>query len=83
MASEARPARHKSAALPLTLAYAALIFYASLYPFSDWRDQGIAPWAFLTAPLPRWWTGFDVTSNVLGYAPLGFLAALAALRTGR
>ncbi|QHJ01559.1 VanZ family protein [Xylophilus rhododendri] len=61
----------------------ALIVYASLYPFGEWRDQGIAPWAFLGAPLPRWWTGFDVTANVLGYAPLGFLLALAALRSGR
>ena len=81
MASEARPARHKSAALPLTLAYAALIFYASLYPFSDWRDQGIAPWAYLTAAWPKYWTGFDFGVNVAGYAPLGFLAALAVLRT--
>ncbi|WP_082448206.1 VanZ family protein [Xylophilus sp. Leaf220] len=79
-----RPGRGlQTSAWPLALAYAVLVVYASLYPFDGWRDQGIAPWAFLTAPLPRWWTGFDVTSNVLGYAPLGFLAALAALRTGR
>ncbi|MGJ7582134.1 VanZ family protein [Variovorax sp. RHLX14] len=74
-------ARHKSAALPLTLAYAALIFYASLYPFADWRDQGIAPWAYLTAAWPKYWTGFDFGVNVAGYVPLGFLAALAVLRT--
>jgi VanZ family protein len=71
---------HRSAALPLALAYAALIVYASLYPFGDWRDQGIMPWAFVTAPLPRYWTGFDVGVNVVGYVPLGFLLALAALR---
>ncbi len=74
-------ARHKSAALPLTLAYAALIVYASLYPFADWRDQGIAPWAYLTAAWPKYWTGFDFGINVAGYVPLGFLAALAVLRT--
>lgn len=73
--------RHKSAALPLTLAYAALIVYASLYPFADWRDQGIAPWAYLTAAWPKYWTGFDFGVNVAGYVPLGFLAALAVLRT--
>ncbi|XAH24141.1 VanZ family protein [Xylophilus sp. GW821-FHT01B05] len=73
----------KTVAWPLALAYAALIVYASLYPFFDWRDQGIVPWAFLAAPLPRWWTWFDVVSNVLGYAPLGFLLGLAALRSGR
>lgn len=77
------PPPPRTAAGPLALAYMALIVYASLYPFGEWRDQGIAPWAFLWAPLPRWWTGFDVTANVLGYGPLGFLLALAALRSGR
>jgi len=74
-------APHKSAALPLTLAYAALIVYASLYPFADWRDQGLAPWSYLAAPWPRYWTGFDFGINVAGYVPFGFLAALAVLRT--
>jgi VanZ family protein len=75
--------QHKSAALPLALAYAALIVYASLYPFADWRDQGIAPWAYLSAPWPKYWTGFDFAVNVAGYVPFGFLCALAVLRTGR
>lgn len=69
-----------TAARPLSWMYAALIAYASLYPFEGWRDQGIAPWVYLTAPLPKYWTRFDVVSNVLGYAPLGFLLALARLR---
>ena len=72
---------HKTAAWPLALTYAALIVYASLYPFEDWRAVGIAPWTFLAAPLPRYWTGFDVAANLLGYGPLGFLLALSALRT--
>jgi VanZ family protein len=72
-----------TAAWPLVWIYAVLIVYASLYPFDNWRIQGIAPWAFLTAPLPRYWTGFDVWSNVAGYAPLGFLLALALNRTLR
>jgi VanZ family protein len=74
---------HKTSAWPLALAYSGLIVYASLYPFSNWRDQGVGPWLFLSAPLPRYWTGFDVVANVLGYVPLGFLLALSALRTGR
>jgi VanZ family protein len=74
---------HKTAAWPLALVYAGLIVYASLYPFADWRNQGIAPWDFLLASWPRYWTGFDVGSNVLGYIPLGFLLTLSALRTGR
>lgn len=60
-----------------------LVVYASLYPFGDWRNQGIWPFDFLTAPLPRYWTGFDVGVNLLGYAPLGFLLALAVLRSRR
>ncbi len=74
---------HKTSAWPLALAYVGLIVYASLYPFSAWRDQGIVPWAFLSSALPKYWTGFDVVSNVLGYMPLGFLLVLSALRTGR
>ena len=59
----------------------ALVVYASLYPFSGWRDQGIAPWQFMVSPLPpKYWTGFDVVSNVLGYVPLGFLLALSFVR---
>lgn len=69
-----------TAARPLSWIYAALIVYASLYPFEGWRDQGIAPWAYLMTPLPKYWTRFDVISNVLGYAPLGFLLALTRLR---
>jgi len=75
------PLQRTTAAWPLAWVYAILIVYASLYPFDNWRIQGIAPWAFLTAPLPKYWTGFDVLSNVLGYAPLGFLLALAMHRT--
>ncbi|MFT3719057.1 VanZ family protein [Pseudorhodoferax sp.] len=74
---------HKTSAWPLALAYLGLVVYASLYPFEGWRDQGIAPWAFLGAPLPRWWTWFDVQVNVAGYAPLGFLLALSGLRSRR
>jgi VanZ family protein len=72
----------KTVAWPLSWFLICLIVYASLYPFSDWRDQGISPFGFLTAPLPKYWTGFDVTINMLGYAPLGFLLALTALRSG-
>jgi VanZ family protein len=74
---------HKSSAWPLALVYGGLIFYASLFPFSGWRDQGVAPWFFLTAPLPKYWTGFDVVANLVGYMPLGFFLVLSALRTGR
>ncbi|NVO05533.1 MAG: VanZ family protein [Rhodoferax sp.] len=74
---------HKTAATPLALIYAVLIVYASLYPFSDWRDQGMDAWAFLLAPPSHYWTWFDVGINVLGYIPFGGLLALSALRAGR
>ena len=73
----------KTTAWPLALVFICLIVYASLYPFSQWRDQGISPLQFLTAPLPRYWTGFDVGINMAGYTPLGFLLALSALRSRR
>ncbi|MDR7379009.1 VanZ family protein [Rhodoferax ferrireducens] len=74
---------HKTSAWPLALLYAGLVVYASLYPFDGWRDQGIEPWFFITAPWPKYWTGFDVATNLAGYAPLGFLLALSGLRSGR
>lgn len=76
-------AAHKTVAWPLAQVYAALVVFASLFPFTGWRAQGIAPDVFLWARLPPpYWTRFDVAINVLGYAPLGFLLALALLRTG-
>ena len=74
---------HKTAASPLALIYAGLIVYASLYPFADWRDQGMDAWSFLLAPWPRYWTWFDVALNVVGYVPFGCLLALSGLRSGR
>jgi hypothetical protein len=61
--------------------YVALVAYASLYPFSNWRDQDIAPWAYFFAPIPRYWSGFDVAINIVGYLPLGGLLVLLTLRT--
>ncbi|MFN8955530.1 MAG: VanZ family protein, partial [Burkholderiales bacterium] len=73
--------RRTSAAWPLFCIYAVLIVYASLYPFDNWRFQGVVSWSFLTEPWPRYWTGFDVMSNALGYAPLGFLLAVSLHHT--
>ena len=59
--------------LYLALAYAGLIVYASLHPFYGWRDLGVSPFAFLDAAWPRYWTVFDLVTNVIAYLPLGFL----------
>lgn len=77
------PATRRTIAAPLALCWLALIVYASLYPFSGWRSQDMAPWAYLSAPWPRYWTWFDVWTNLVGYVPLGFLFALALARSGR
>ena len=68
--------------MPLALLFAALVVYASLYPFEGWRWPGASLMAFVSASLPRYWTGFDVGANLVGYGPLGFLLALALLRSG-
>jgi VanZ family protein len=73
---------HKSAAWPLAWVYVGLIVYASLYPFGPWRDAGVLPWTYWMAPTPRYWTGFDVTINLVGYMPLGALLALGLVRSG-
>lgn len=59
------------------LAYLLLIVYASWFPFSGWRSSGLSPFAFLNLQMPRWWTGFDVMVNVVGYMPFGVLLVLA------
>jgi VanZ family protein len=58
-------------------AYALLVVCASLAPWSGWQDRGLDPFAFVTAPWPRYLTAFDLTVNVLAYLPLGALGALA------
>ena len=73
---------HKTAA-SLPGADVCALSYASLYPFAEWRNQDILPWAFLAAPFPRYWTRFDVAINIMGYVPLGSMLALSALRSGR
>lgn len=58
--------------------YTALIVYASWFPFSGWRSLGLGPLDYLGDPFPKYWTVFDVVTNVLGYMPFGALAVLAA-----
>lgn len=76
--------RQRSAAAPLALVYAALVLYASLYPFVGWRwPPGPTLGALLALPWPPWRDPFDVWSNVLGYMPLGALLYVAMVRAGR
>ncbi len=59
------------------LAYLLLIVYASLYPFTGWQNMGLPLQTYLMAGLPRYWTGFDVGINILGYIPLGILTVFS------
>ena len=61
----------------LLLAYVLLVMYASLHPFSGWRDKGAGAFAFLAGALPRYITAFDLVTNFAAYLPLGFFALLA------
>ena len=59
------------------LMYTLLIVYASWYPFAGWRDMGLQPWDYLWARLPYYWTGFDLWTNIVGYAPFGAFTVFA------
>ena len=74
---EATPAAPSTFARAALVMYGFLIVYASLYPFSDWRDMGLPFWGFVRAPLPHYWTVFDVATNVVGYLPFGLLVVFA------
>jgi VanZ family protein len=63
--------------LYLVVGYTLLVLYASLTPFTGWRDPGYDVLDFLRPPLPRYVQAFDIIVNVLAYVPVGLLAALA------
>lgn len=55
------------------VAYAVLIVYASLYPFSDWHFENLAAFTAQLSQWPRYWSKFDAIVNVIGYIPFGVL----------
>ncbi|XZG70216.1 VanZ family protein [Chitinibacteraceae bacterium HSL-7] len=60
----------------LLICYLPLVVLLSLYPFGDWRYTGEPVLAFLTYPLPFYFTLFDNLANVLAYVPVGLGIAL-------
>lgn len=60
----------------LALVYALLIAYATLHPFTGWRDQGLSPFAWL-AIWPKIFLSGDLTFNLVAYLPLGMLTVWA------
>ena len=76
-------ARPWSSAAWLALSFAALVLYASLFPFEGWRwPPGQSLWVLLALPSARYHDAFDVWANLLGYLPLGGLLTVAARRSG-
>jgi len=72
------PSTHSSPlARAALLAYIVLLVYGSLSPWQGWRSLGLDALEFLVAPMPAYVTAFDLTLNVLAYAPVGFLLVLA------
>lgn len=59
------------------------VMYASLYPFTGWRDSGWQLGAWFFSPWPKYWTRGDLWLNWLGYLPLGFLWAWRHMRASR
>ena len=56
--------------------YTALIAYATLHPFTGWRDQGISPISW-TSIWPKAFLTGDLTFNLLAYVPLGMFVVWA------
>ena len=75
--------RHRSSATPLAAVYAALVVYASLFPFTGWRwPPGQALTTLLALPWPPYVLPYDLWFNLLGYLPLGALVGIAVWRSG-
>lgn len=70
------PFTHARLSTYLAAAYVLFIVYASLSPFSGWREQGLEFSAVLALPLLQQYTWFDVAANLLAYLPFGLLFCL-------
>ncbi|HKB60559.1 MAG TPA: VanZ family protein, partial [Gallionellaceae bacterium] len=79
MAAKHDPAVSTSARRYVVAGYVLLIVYASLSPFTGWRDQGFTFADVLTAPLSLTYNAMDAWVNVVAYIPFGMLAALTLL----
>jgi VanZ family protein len=75
---DARPWLRRSSPLArlACFAYTVIVVYASLTPWTGWRDVGVGAFAYLTA-WPDRVSRFDAIVNVLGYVPFGLLFVLA------
>ncbi|HVL58091.1 MAG TPA: VanZ family protein [Burkholderiaceae bacterium] len=59
----------------LSVLFALGIVHASLYPWTDWQLRAPSALAFMLQAWPRYWTWFDLISNLLAYAVLALTLA--------
>jgi VanZ family protein len=78
--TDSRNENHARLGVWLVSCYILFILYASLSPFSGWRDQGLSFVEVLKLPLLLNYSTSDTVLNVLAYLPLGLLMGLI-LRT--
>lgn len=52
------------------------IIYTTLQPWAGWRLPSHSIFRYLGNPWPKFWTWFDVTSNLIAYLPIGLLVAI-------
>lgn len=67
----------------LALALLLSVVVVTLYPFGPWIPRAEPLLAYLARGLPRYWSGFDVASNLLAYLLLGALISVAFMRQHR
>ncbi len=63
----------------LALSCIIVVVFASLYPFTGWRDPGVGTFSFLYASFPKHLLMGDALINLAGYVPLGFFLAQARM----
>jgi len=73
MRTDALPPRGSPAARLALAVSIGLLVYASLFPNTGWLHAGVSPFAWISAPFPRYWTANEILFNVLVYIPVGAL----------
>lgn len=73
MRADALPPRGSPAARLALAVSIGLLVYASLFPNTGWFHTGVSPFAWISAPFPRYWTAAEILFNVLVYIPVGAL----------
>jgi VanZ family protein len=71
-----RPQRTQALMRALGLLFICGVVFTTLYPFTSWKLHADGPLSFLAGGLPRYWTGFDVASNLLAYGVLALVCSL-------